>query len=201
MSIRKKLLIVIGLVTALFISFISGAAVQEYSSLPLTPPALIVTAPTEQDPALLTLANQVGADVTNVTLKYTTFSNADERAYFSYSQTSETISYMIELRPGLDPNRARQSFVHEYYHYIWKSHPETQAITGALQGMYAADDVMHDRMKIYVDDGLSPNTADFDNELFAIYCTEVYTPTLEPTVAAECMKWVDLGSITSDRNL
>lgn len=198
-KVVKVSLIVLFFLISLYASFVAGFNIPRQPTTGTS--NLVAVTPTMQDPSIKAVANQIGADISQINLKYTQFTNANERAYFSYVTKGKDVTYTIEVRPGMDPNQTRKSFAHEYYHYVWKSHPESNTVKGALSGMYAADPVMKQRMTPYIDSGLSPYTDEFTNELFAIYCTEVYTPTLEPSVAQECTKWENLGSITTDRSL
>jgi hypothetical protein len=158
---------------------------KEKSATPTS--SVIVTPPTEQDPALVGKAAAMGIDISQLTLKYGETSQPNRLAEFTkITNTDSSISYQIVIRPNQTNDELFTSFAHEYYHYYWDTHPDVKGAIPVLQALYAAYQPLQTRMQVYVDEGLSPDSEHFANELLAISCTEVRTSVITPNLQSYC---------------
>ncbi len=199
MMVMMNKLLSIGSILFLMFSIVYFGADQYDKHIAVKPIQTTVStiAPVVQDQTLLAYAQSMNMDVTNITLEFV--DTGEDDAQFIFEQTGKVKKYMIHVKPGMDENYTRISLAHEYYHYIWTTVPATRTLTSHLQALYAADGYQQDRMSVYRDRGLSVDSSEFANELWAIYCSETSGPALDDVSETECNKYVGRSMTITDR--
>lgn len=187
-------LVVIGIVTSL--------SSKDQASLPPVTTAVVpsgpkVTAPTIQDPDLVAKAMAMKMDISEINLSYDpALSKSNRSAEYSKYGVNE-VTYTLTVRPNQTRNKTYIGLAHEYYHYIWDKYPETKDLSPALLAMYTAYEPLNNRMQVYIDTGMSVDSEQFSNELWAIICTEVTPERVSPQIMGQCNRWVDRSMTTA----
>lgn len=146
-----------------------------------------------QDPMLLKEANELGLDVTNVSLVYdSTITLTDSETYGFFSGPNT-----IEISPA-SPHQ-RRTLAHEYLHYIVSNMSQTEFsdVSRLVMNIYESDSSLRNRMQPYIQRGDTPGTTALSNELFAILCTESSDKYLSNELLAYCNKYLNRSKISN----
>jgi hypothetical protein len=137
----------------------------------------------KQDPKLLSIARNVGIDVSNLNLYYST-PKADNvkgaSATFAYPNT-------IELRRGMTLKNQRILLSHEYLHYKWElmTPQDRDNLTQVYINYFSKNDWMVKRLETY-----KCSSTCLANESFAYACTETPTYMLTKEFNALCNSYI-----------
>ena len=140
-----------------------------------------------QDPTLLSDAQLLGIDASELNLEYTT----DFRPNFTppANSTIHAIFYppnTLAVRPGMDKTEEYAALAHEYLHFQWSK--GNRAPTDALMQVYNGNYYLRQRMSFY--NSLGVGSPDFVEELNSIECTEYADGSLYYVVLNYCTKYL-----------